>query len=165
MQQSEHNPEPTPVAARLTLTHRDGCQTIVEVHADASYTAFYRWYQRKADEHAKHLTRTAMRNDAADLEEIERRTRAHFDNMARHSSLWLPRQVVESKLLILDGQLYKKLLKALPGELPGGGPARLAVYDWMRRENWKRPRTQPTRIPATGYTPLQRRMDILTGKV
>lgn len=158
----EQDREPTRVAARLTLTHRNGAQTIVEVHADASYTAFYRWYQRGAREHAKHLTRTALRNDAADLAQIEQRMRAHFDRLARGSVIWLPWQVVESKLIVLDGGLYKKLLKALPGELPGGGPARVVVPEYLKRENVTHRRTH---IPVSGYTTLQRRMDIMTGKV
>jgi hypothetical protein len=160
--EQEQGREPTPVAARLTLTHRDGSQTVIEVHADAGFQKFYRWYQRAPQADAKHLTRVSMRNDAADLAEIEARTRKHFDNLARGSMQWAARQIVDAKLVVIDAPFYKKLLAASPVDLPGGGLARVSVPDWMMTEHYSRPRGA-TRVPVQGYTTLQRRMDIMTG--
>lgn len=146
------------VLARLTVTHANGNQTIVEIHADASFSKFYRWYKRKAGQSAKNLMRYSSRIDARDLQALGEKISKNWFNLAHHPvarGKWNAHLVEDIHLVVLDARRYTRYLDCPYEELPGGGlpgtvrvgPAARALYQ----------------LPL-GYTPLQRRMDLLTGK-
>lgn len=148
------------VIARLTLTNRAGQQTVIEIHADAGFQNFFRWYTRPVGRRDKHLIRVSARNDAQDLEALEGRLRTQFDKLAAHSAVaWKNSQIVTTKLVVLQRKLYKKILAASPDQLLGGGPARVSVSEPLRSS------VQPSsRKYVAGYTPLAKRWSIITGK-
>lgn len=145
--------------ARLTVTHRNGQQTIVEVHDDASFTHFYRWYKRNPGQQGKNYMRSSSRIDARDLEYLVAKFAANWKAIARHrvaKGRWNGHLVDEWKVVVLDAEAYVQLLDCDPSELPGGGMAHNPNgLSWSFR--------RPEHLPI-GYTTLQRRMDILTGK-
>lgn len=148
------------VIARLTVTHRNGQQTIVEVHDDASFSRFYRWYKRNAGADKKNFMRPSNRIDARDLEHLAAKIAANWKALASNRvarGKWNGHLVEDHKVVVLDPEKYVKFLDCDPSELPGGGMGISRTAGFM---NYK-PANVPTPI---GYTPLQKRMDILTGR-
>jgi hypothetical protein len=150
------------VIARVTLTHSDRSQTVIEVDDQASFQEFYRWYRRDPGQRVKHLMRTSMRSDAESLEALAQRTQAHFDRLAtakgpqyRQIGSWQPRRINSIKLVVIKKKLYKKVLSLAPNLLPGGGPAKAQALSGARRT------TGPTHVPVSGYTPLAKRWQLL----
>jgi hypothetical protein len=145
--------------ARLTVTHRNGQQTIVEVHDDASFTQFYRWYKRNDGQKTKNYMRSTNRVDARDLEHLAAKIAANWKALARHrvaKDRWNGHLVDDWKVVVLDAEKYVRFLDCDPSELPGGGMA-------VNRNMPTKPAKRPEHLPI-GYTPLQKRMDILTGR-
>lgn len=154
--------EKTNVVAGLTVTHRNGQQTIVEVRADASFNQFYHWYKRAAGQDEKHLTRTSNRIDARDLEHLAANIAANWKALASNRvarGKWNGHLVSDYVVDVLDPETYAHLLECDPSELPGGGMGQSKTTGFMTRQ----PARTPERLPI-GYTPLQKRMDIITGR-
>jgi len=146
--------------ARLTVTHRNGQQTIVEVHDDASFNRFYRWYKRNAGADTKNFMRSSNRIDARDLEHLAEKITANWKALASHRAArgkWAGHLVEDYKVVVLDPEKYVKFLDCDPSELPGGGMGISQTAGFLARP------AAPVPTPI-GYTPLQKRMDILTGR-
>ena len=150
----------TPVA-RLTVTHANSQQTIVEVHDDASFSSFYRWYKRNASQGIKHYMRCTNRIDARDLEQLGAQIKENWRRLAAHPvarGKWSGHIVTDIKVVLFDAEKYIQFLDCDPQQLPGGGMVRNRTAEVMATPA---PRRQALPI---GYTPLQKRMDILTGR-
>ena len=147
--------------ARLTVTHANGQQTIVEVHDDASFTCFYRWYKRNAGQDEKHLMRCSNRIDARDLIHIGENIKMNWMSLAANRfarGRWNGHLVTDAKLVVIDAEQYVHFLDCEPEQLPGGGLARSRTAGVLAR-----PLTAPV-SNQIGYTTLQKRMDIMTGR-
>lgn len=151
-------PEKSQVIARLTVTHRNGQQTIVEVHDDASFSRFYRWYKRNAGQDDKHYMRSMSRIEARDLEALGAQIKENWKRLAAHPvarGKWSSHLVDDVKIVLLDAERYIHFLDCDPEQLPGGGlPRSLTVGH----------KPIGAVIIPIGYTPLQKRMDIITGR-
>ena|GEM_PF-3242168 len=109
----------TNVIARLTLQRQNSRTTIVEIHRDATFSQFYRFYIQDGNRRStKRLVRTASRNEflpvinthlhQPGLDVIEKRLRS-FQSESN--------PVVSARLRILRKRIYRKLLSARPDEL------------------------------------------------
>jgi hypothetical protein len=107
------------VIARLTVTRANGWRTIVEIHADARFMAFYRYYRQFGNRRStKEFVRSASRIEYLSyfnahlqkpgLDVIEKRLKAFGVES---------NPVIASKLRILKKRIYKRLLNARPDEL------------------------------------------------
>lgn len=107
------------VIARLTVTRTNGRKTIVEIHVDARFHNFYRFYQQVGNKRStKRLTRSASRNEGLNiinahlqkpgLDVIEQRLRS-FQSQTN--------PVIRVTLRIIKKQAYRKLINARPDEL------------------------------------------------
>jgi hypothetical protein len=146
--------------ARLTVTHANGQQTIVEVHDDASFSGFYRWYRRNAGQDEKHYMRCTNRIDARDLEQLGAQIKENWKRLAAYKPArgkWNGHLVTETKVVLFDAEKYVQFLDCDPQQLPGG------IQRNRTAEILAKPAPQRQALPI-GYTPLQRRMDILTGR-
>jgi len=147
--------------ARLTVTHANGQQTIVEVHDDASFSRFYRWYKRNAGQDEKHLMRCSNRIDARDLEQLAENIKRNWKLLSSHKASrgkWKGHLVTDTKVVVLDPEQYVHFLDCDPSALPGGGMGRSTTS----RIDTNAMRPTGMAIPI-GYTTLQRRMDLIYG--
>jgi hypothetical protein len=144
------------IVAKLVMTYRDGHQLIVEVHENPGYSDFYRWYRREGKKR-KTLLRTSSRElkVATDLETVQARQLRAFG-----------KDIVEHKIVILRKRLYRKLINCSSDALPGGKGISIHSTPYQHPVNQPvgRDHAQPVHIPVSGYTPLARRFQILTGK-
>lgn len=113
------------VVARLTLRHRDGSQTIIEIHSNATFSCFYRWYARGKGQRVKSPVRTSGRSDATDLAALGERVKAQFERLAanrqsRQAAQWAGRVVESIRIVILKKRAYSRLLGLSADLLPGG---------------------------------------------
>lgn len=137
------------LVASLTVIRENGRRTIVEIHRDATFHQFFRFFVQDGNRWStKTEVRTASRNEGLPiinahlhkpgLEVIERRL--HIFNKSSNP-------VVSSKIRIFKKRLYKKLLSARPDELGqtrlthrdlnAPKPIRVSIpsYDWVRSIN------------------------------
>jgi len=107
------------VIARLTVTRANGWRTIVEIHADATFHGFYRYYRQFGNKRStKEFVRSASRIEFLSfinahlqqpgLDVIEKRLKAFGVES---------NPVIASKLRIIKKRLYRKMLNARPDEL------------------------------------------------
>lgn len=152
--------------ARLTMTHVDGDQTIVEIHTDAGFHDFYRWYRRGKSRRDKLFVRNINRNDAINLQALAERVTAQFERIANqpkamHAPAWTGRKISSFKIIIFKKRQYVRFLACAADKLPGYKPALVRSLS-----NTLIP-TAERRSGARGlgrYTSLQSKMNILTGK-
>lgn len=146
------------IVARLTVTREIGVVTMVEVHEDANFSQFYRYYSQEGRRRStKKLIRTANRNEGLKpwhtayqktpgLEMVAR----IFESMAH---------VTNVKVRIIKKRAYKRLI-SLPADELGGVVTGKPIRD---------PRLEPrvTGIPVyipQGHTTMDRKWSILTGR-
>lgn len=109
----------TIVIARLTVTRKDDHRTIVEIHADATFSRFYRFHQQQGLRRStKRFIRSASRNESLPV------INAHLyqpglDVIARklESLFKQSNPVVSVKIRIIKKRLYKKMINASPEQL------------------------------------------------
>ena len=149
------------------MTHVDGDQTIVEIHTDAGFHDFYRWYRRGKSRRDKLFVRCLKRNDARDLQAVADRVTKQFDRIAAQPKVpnaptWAGRKIANTKIIIFKKRLYTRFLVCGTDKLPGYKPALTRTSPLM---NVMIPTEhRPNRRGLGGYMPLQRKMDIATGR-
>lgn len=125
------------VVARLTMTHRDGKQFIVEVCADAGLRDFFRWYRSEKGKRKKSFLRGEHRPyPAKDLKFIAARTIASVKNLDAFAkrvggpldNTWTHKQIVSSRIVVYKKVEYKRLLTCPTDQLPGYKPVIFNSY-------------------------------------
>ena len=137
---------PKGLAAKARLRMDDGEKVYIEVHQGSPLCHFYRLYSVRG--RARRTLISRSRNDAEDgIEQL-------VELLVQHHKKHTARRVLDTKVWIYRKRLYRKLLDADPSDLG---------LTHLRRNNFDIPRT-PLRFLPSGYTPLQRRWEIITGK-
>lgn len=142
--------------AVATLTHRDGSTTLISVNDQNTFHEFYRFELDNGS--VRHAPRTTART----LEDLAQMQVRHFMRLAKHHPIHAKRVIVDIKIDILDHTGYMDRLEAAPDEL-GALPVLAVHEDIALYANLGVAREYPVRLPI-GYTTLQRRMDIITGR-
>lgn len=147
----------TNVVARMTVIRSVGVRTIIEVHADATFSAFYRYYTQDGRKYStKRLVRTANRNFGLESWRAVNQTKPGLEMLA-FRFIAMP-HVISVKIRIIRKREYRRLLTATPDGL---GLVKVRSFTDPRLQ--PRPVLRyPVRIPST-HTTLERRMKILTG--
>jgi hypothetical protein len=125
------------VIARLTVNRANGQRLIIEVHNDATFNQFYRYFQQQGNRRStKKLLRTASRNEGLKHINAHLQTpglEAISNQIIASSAVFLQRSenghinpVVSIKLQIFAKRAYRKLITARADEL---GMARLSRTD------------------------------------
>lgn len=144
--------------ARLTIEREVGVRTIVEVHADATFSMFYHFYTQDGRRRStKRQIRTANRNEGLRAWFGAHRMTPGLDVIAEQFRR-MP-HVKKTTVRIIRKRTYRKALEAAPDEL--GNLARTEVArmpDMRHRESGT-----PAYIPST-FTPMKRRFEIITGR-
>lgn len=150
------------VVARLTAAHHTGRRIIIEVHEDASFHQFFRYYAQDGNRRStKKEMRRASRNEGLRPAQRAPWMRPGLDVLAKDLQTahpWRP-ACTDVRIRILKKRLYRRLLEARPDEL---GLVRVE-RTWV---DLPRPRPVlriPIRLPA-GHTPLKKRFEIMTGR-
>jgi hypothetical protein len=110
------------VVARMTVTRKVGVRTIIEVHQDATFSAFYKFYTQEGRRRStKKLVRTANRNEGLPS------FGAHqlVPGLEILACRWMQMAHVEKvQVRIIKKKAYRRLINARPDEL---GMARVNV--------------------------------------
>lgn len=138
------------VVARMTIVKRGSSKRmIVEIHEDASFHQFYRWYMQEGRKH-KRFVRSSQRNDGLPF------TRAQslpgLDILAERQQSF-NKDIEKVTIKIFQKRIYNHLLNCAPDQLAAGLPT-------THHQNLRAAPAE--RLPAT-YTTLQKRMNIMTG--
>ncbi len=138
------------VIARMTIVKRGTSKrTIVEIHEDASFHQFYRWYSQEGRRH-KRFVRGSQRSDG--LHFTRAQGRPGLDVLAERQQSF-NKDIEKVTIKIFQKRIYKHLLTCAADQLTNGLPT--TQSQGLRA-------TPPERLPAT-YTTLQKRMDLMTG--
>lgn len=120
------------LVGRLTVKRAVGSTTIIEVHTDATFTAFYRYFlQDGRRTSTRRAIRTTSRNDGLIPYAAHRMT----PGLEILAAFWASQpHVANVSVKILKKRLYKKLINARPDEL---GLVRVEtifqpVHSWAR---------------------------------
>lgn len=144
-----------PVVARMTMTRPNNIKTIVEIHEGAGFMNFYTWY-RQDGRKRKVLLRTSSRNDG-----VAAPWRAPFVPLGLETLAARTAQIMNDvsgvTIKILKKRKYAEMLACPASDLAGGLPRAAKTAEIIDRA-----KGIPVSIP-TGYIPLQKRMDIMTG--
>jgi hypothetical protein len=138
------------VIARLTVNRANGNKLIVEVHSDATFNQFYRYFKQVGNRRStKEQIRVTSRNDGLKPINAHLQTpglEAISNQIIASSAVFLLRSengtinpVVSIKLRILKKRAYRKLITARPDDL---GMTRLTTTDMNK------PRAIPVTIPT-----------------
>ena len=140
----------TKVVARMTIVKRGSSKRlIVEIHENASFHQFYRWYSQEGRKH-KRFMRSSQRNDGLPFTRAQ--SQPGLDVLAERQQSF-NKDIETVVIKIFQKRIYNRLLTCSPDQLANGLPA-------SHSQNL-RP-SVPERLPAT-YTTLQKRMNIMTG--
>lgn len=113
----EDAPVKPTVIARLTVRRANHRRTIVEIHADASFHSFYRFYVQEGNRRStKQPLRTASRNEGLFLGNCG--LGAIEEKLHIYQSRSNP--IVSSTLRIFKKRAYKHLLKVSPDQIGVG---------------------------------------------
>lgn len=138
------------VIARMTIVKRGTAKRlIVEIHEDASFHQFYRWYSQEGRKH-KRFIRFSQRNDGLIFTHAQ--NQSGLDVLAERQQSF-NKDIEKVTIKIFQKRIYKHLLTCAPDQLTDGLPT--TQSHGLRA-------VAPARLPAT-YTTLQKRMDIMTG--
>ncbi len=138
------------VVARMTIVKRGSSKRmIVEIHEDASFHQFYRWYMQEGRKH-KRFVRGSQRNDGLPFTRAQ--NQPGLDVLAERQQSF-NKDIEKVTIKIFQKRIYNHLLNCRPDELGNGMPT--AHHQNLRP-------AAPERLPAT-YTTLQKRMNIMTG--
>jgi hypothetical protein len=104
------------VVARLTVTRAVGCKTIIEVCADATFNAFYRFHTQQGNRRStKRLVRTANRNEGLQPYFQAYRMTPGLEKLAE---FWRTQPGVTTVTVrIIKRRAYKQLITARPDVL------------------------------------------------
>lgn len=107
-----------PVLARLTVSRADGSKLIVEVHTDATFHNFYRFYsQQGAKRSTKKFLRFASRNEG--MHPVNQHRQVPGLDLVMygliHNRLGSP--VTNASIRYIGKKAYKKLTHASPDQL------------------------------------------------
>ena len=152
------------VVARLTAIRADGSRTIVEVHSDASFHSFYRFFSQQGNRRStKKLTRETNRNAGMPpmnahayepgLEAIATMLRK-FDGKPGNGS-----NVRKVTIRIIRRKMYRELLHAAPDALGMTKAPRFTDPRLLPRHI----AGIPVHIPST-FTTTEKKWSILTGR-
>lgn len=146
------------VLARLTVEREVGVKSIIEVHADATFREFYRYYTQDGQRRStKKLVRAANRNEGLRPYYQAYKMTPGLDVIARQFEK-MP-HVARVNLRIIRKRAYRKALAAAPDEL---GPLARTTARLPENHHWERG-TAPIFIPST-ITPMKKRFEIVTGR-
>ncbi len=138
------------VVARMTIVKRGSSKRlIVEIHEDATFHQFYRWYSQEGRKH-KRFIRGSQRNDG--LQFARAQNTPGLDVLAERQQSF-NKDIEKVTIKIMQKRIYNRLLNCAPDALGNGMP--VATCHNLRPK-------APERLPTT-YTTLQKRMNILTG--
>lgn len=138
------------VVARMTIVKRGSSKRlIVEIHEDASFHQFYRWYSQEGRKH-KRFMRSSQRNDGLPFTRAQ--SRPGLDVLAERQQSF-NKDIENVTIKIFQKRTYNRLLNCRPDELGKGMPE--APSQNLRP-------SVPERLHST-YTTLQKRMNIMTG--
>jgi hypothetical protein len=107
------------IIARLTISRADGKRTIVEIHQDATFHQFYRFFTQDGRRYStKTLVRTASRNTYLPAINTHRH-QPGLDVVSRQlESLFAKSNpVVSTKIRIIRKRVYKRLISVSPDQL------------------------------------------------
>jgi hypothetical protein len=150
------------VVARLTITRKGSSKkTIIEVHENASFTQFYKWFTQEG-RRRKRFMRTSNRNEG-----IRVHCRAPYETPGLHrvaESLASFQKDIESvNIKVLSKRKYNQLLNCAPDQLSGKLPVNNQRIKHWSQVVGRRPQPSIRVQFPTGRLTLQQRMDILTG--
>lgn len=138
------------VIARMTIVKRGSAKRlIVEVHEDASFHQFYRWYSQEGRKH-KRFIRGSQRNDGLPFTRAQ--NQPGLDVLAERQQSF-NKDIENVTIKVFQKRIYNHLLNCRPDELGNGMP----IFNTQGLRA-----AMPERFPAT-YTTLQKRMNIMTG--
>lgn len=145
------------VLARLTIEREVGVKTIIEVHADATFSRFYHFYTQDGRRRStkKHI-RQANRNEGLHPWYAAYRAEPGLEVFAKRFRQ-MP-NVKKVSLRIIRRRDYRKALEAAPDELGLTRSRIIQMPDMRHRESG----TQ-VYIPST-FTTLKKRFEIITGR-
>jgi hypothetical protein len=158
------------VVARVTLSHKNGKQTVIQIEADAGFHTFYRWYLRLPGRRDKTHLRNSDRNDAPDLISLAQRVKSQIERLAQ-IPIGLNRPAAERagevvtgyKVIVFKKKLYRRFLECSPTDLPGGLPASPRRASGLMEPDFNATRGL-TNGQRLGHTTIARKWQILTGK-
>lgn len=108
------------VVARLTIIRANKIKTIVEIHADASFHSFYRFFRQHGNRRStKELIRTASRNEGVSLIGFHYQQPVGLESIAKRLEMYSSQSnpVTSTRIRIIKKRVYRKLLSARPDEL------------------------------------------------
>lgn len=118
------------VIARLVVIRQNGTRTIVEIHQDATFSSFYRFYRQEGKRRStKQLIRQGCRNEGLPLVGAIRSC-SGLDTIAAKLLLWgrESNAVVDTKFYIFKPRIYRRLLSVSPDQLGLTKTSRLPIY-------------------------------------
>lgn len=147
------------VIARLTVEREVGVKTIIEVHEDATFQDFYRFYTQDGRRHStKKQVRAANRNEGLRPYTEAHRMTPGLEILAERFSM-MP-HVAKVSTRIMRKRAYRKLLAAAPDEL---GPLARTSVRLPESRHWEREQGIPFVVPST-FTTMKKRFEIMTGR-
>lgn len=150
------------VLARLTVTRKNSTKAIiVEVHQDATFKSFYKWYSKEGRKRKK-LMRTSHRGDGVGAHYREAFQSPGLHLLAERLEKTLP-DFSKATINIFRKREYQRVLTVAADEL-GSLPRYESRIAQGERPRWERRPNQPIPVQLpVGYITLQDRMDIMTG--
>ena len=151
-------PTKSPIVARLTAIRTVGVKTIIEIHADATFSNFYKWYVQGNRRSTKTFIRTANRNESLPYINAHLHTPGLEAVKSRLESM---KQFTSVSIRIYRKRDYRKLITAAPDQL---GLTKVSST-FGKVPGAQRVGSQPNPIALPiGYLTIKRRVDILLGR-
>lgn len=137
---------PNTLVARAVIEHSER-RFVFEIHKTATFASFYVGYTEDLQTGEKRTVIPRNRSNAENLDDLVLKISRHIESV-------LKRKVEKTEVQIFRKRIYTRLLKASPDVL-GLVKLRAPLSDgrWL-----------PTGNTIGGYTSLQTKMDILTGR-
>lgn len=149
------------VVARLTAIGKAGTRIIVEVHEDATFSSFFKFYtQQGAHRITKQLVRVANRNEG--LAPWHRAYRMQPGLEAIAQTLKTRSQFTSVKIRIIKRRIYRKLLAAAPDALGLVKVTRLIDRRMLPTPILRYP--NPFNFIPEGHTTIKKKWSILLGR-
>jgi len=137
---------PNTLVARAMVEH-SARRFVFEVHRTATFANFYTGYTEDLQTGEKRSVLPRNRTNAENLDDLVRKISSHIEKM-------LKRKVERTEVQIFRKRIYARLLKASPDQL-----GLVKLHPFRSESNWA-----PSHSSISGYTSLQTKMDILTGR-
>ncbi len=137
---------PNTLVAQAVIEHSER-RFVFEVHKTATFASFYVGYTENLQTGEKYSVLPRNRTNAENLEDL-------VVKISKHIEIVLKRKVEKTEVQIFRKRIYARLLKAAPDVL---GLVRLRPFQPASS-------LAPRHTSMGGYTSLQTKMDILTGR-